>query len=963
MSTPPSQSPSILVTGDIVLDCHLYGGMRTLATSFAEPGSNYSLRPGGAALSCSLLQACPKAWDEAKQKFDKENRGLQAKGEKPSAWPSALPATRPDFQVHLGLDTAKLESSLPGHMRSYGVWTEHPPTEGGKPVWRMTQGFGYGPWAASNPDEVFKRKALESGISPVLTLIDDGGILFRHEAARKAWPDFSADAAGYFLLKMSGPLCRGDLWAALEPVLERLLVVVSVEDLRREDCQINGRLSWEQAVEHTVAALRNDPVAGELLRAAHVIVNFDSEGALCVHRKRDGGHSARLIFRPTELEGHHARKIRGTAYGLQTCLVAGIAHHLMHRHTTPPQGKQPSPFKDAPTLEQAVRDGVTAGLLARRRLLELGHGPVGQSAPGFPEAALGAILIGTHGGYVAASVPIDSLTATDCTWTILQQSEQVAGALAPLTGVAELTARFGLGALSAVPALQLGEVFTVDRSEIESLRTLHALIADYEAVKVQKKPLSIGVFGPPGAGKSFGVKALKEAVFGEKAKFLEFNLSQFKTPDELIGAFHQVRDAVLRGPTPIAFWDEFDSQHYRWLQYLLAPMQDGCFQEGQITHPIGKCVFVFAGGTADTLAEFGVQPPPYLQHGVRMKVSERDYAERLQAEKDYHEFKLLKGPDFISRLHGYLNVLGPNPRTARICVDVTWPIRRALMLRGLLELKPDAELRIDAGLLHALLAVSGYKHGSRSLEKIVVALQLGRHEGRLTRSALPPDPLLERETYAAEFHQLMQQGNAFRNLPDLEALAASIHANFLDAGPKSLLEAERKADPGLAWTIHPSIQREYAKLSPDHKASNRAAARRIPDHLALISFIIQKRTSKDRATWKDSLIAALDRHLERLAQAEHLGWCAERAANGWTYAKDRDDTLKRHPLLVDWSKLGPADRDKDRSSIKAIPELLNNAGFKAVQFTAAPFKSRKPPQRGSPRGSRPSKQHSPARVG
>ena len=86
---------------------------------------------------------------------------------------------------------------------------------------------------------------------------------------------------------------------------------------------------------------------------------------------------------------------------------------------------------------------------------------------------------------------------------------------------------------------------------------------------------------------------------------LEFNLAQFAETTDLIGAFHQVRDKVLQGLTPIVFWDEFDSREYEWLQYLLAPMQDGSFQEGQITHPIGKCVFVFAGGTSYDFDNFG----------------------------------------------------------------------------------------------------------------------------------------------------------------------------------------------------------------------------------------------------------------------------------------------------------------------------------------------------------------------
>src|SRR5205807_271189 len=83
--------------------------------------------------------------------------------------------------------------------------------------------------------------------------------------------------------------------------------------------------------------------------------------------------------------------------------------------------------------------------------------------------------------------------------------------------------------------------------------------------------------------------------------------------------------------------------------------------------------------------------------------------DRIKDEDAYQEFKLLKGPDFISRLHGHLDVLGPNPRKDRSsnCPDLTWPIRRALMLRGVLGLKDDPKkpdtLDIDAGLLFALL--------------------------------------------------------------------------------------------------------------------------------------------------------------------------------------------------------------------------------------------------------------------
>jgi hypothetical protein len=139
-----------------------------------------------------------------------------------------------------------------------------------------------------------------------------------------------------------------------------------------------------------------------------------------------------------------------------------------------------------------------------------------------------------------------------------------------------------------------------------------------------------------------------------------------------------------------------------------------------------------------------------------------------------------------------LNVLGPNPqeeetpavgqgkkgaregieadtvRSDSKCVDITWPIRRAIILRGVLGLKDNDELDIDLGLLYALLRVPKYHHGARSFEKIIIALMNARDNGRLHRSALPPQPLLDRETDASEFQKLLTESHT-----DLEALAAN----------------------------------------------------------------------------------------------------------------------------------------------------------------------------------------------
>ena len=171
----------------------------------------------------------------------------------------------------------------------------------------------------------------------------------------------------------------------------------------------------------------------------------------------------------------------------------------------------------------------------------------------------------------------------------------------------------GPEALERFPVARFGGYQTVDRKEIESLRTIRQLINNYRKEARPKTPLNLGVFGPPGSGKSYVVIEIAKAVLNIKNEdVLLFNLSQFSEVADLFGAFHQVRDKVLSGVTPLVFWDEFDSQGYRWLQYMLAPMEDGEFQEGQVTHKIGKSIFMFAGATSYTYEKFGPLNPDHL---------------------------------------------------------------------------------------------------------------------------------------------------------------------------------------------------------------------------------------------------------------------------------------------------------------------------------------------------------------
>jgi hypothetical protein len=243
--------------------------------------------------------------------------------------------------------------------------------------------------------------------------------------------------------------------------------------------------------------------------------------------------------------------------------------------------------------------------------------------------------------------------------------------------------REGLNALSADPSLiknQIGELSVLSADEERDLATFQSRIEAYGLLKSPKHPLCLGVFGPPGSGKSFTVQQVL-AHTGHALRII--NLSQLEGPGDLSSALAEVA-RWSTGNTPAVFFDEFDcaleGTRLGWLQWLLAPMQDGVVVDRG--HPIEmkRAVFVFAGGMADTFEDFPAA------HG------------------DY--FRTAKGPDFASRLRGHVNVLGVN----------NWPyrrVRRATILRlsiekvapGLLDVGRIPEERMSDGFIDQILSV------------------------------------------------------------------------------------------------------------------------------------------------------------------------------------------------------------------------------------------------------------------
>ncbi|HUL62589.1 MAG TPA: RyR domain-containing protein, partial [Methanocella sp.] len=453
--------------------------------------------------------------------------------------------------------------------------------------------------------------------------------------------------------------------------------------------------------------------------------------------------------------------------------------------------------------------------------------------------------------------------------------------------------------LKNVPSARFGGIFTMDRYEIESLQSIKNLMLEY-LHKDTNKPLSIAVFGPPGCGKTYYVTELAKSIDKDRVEKKEFNISQFTSADDLIDAFHEVRDMVLAGKVPLVFFDEFDSSYdgepLGWLKYFLLPMEDGEFKEGEALHPIGKAIFVFAGATSHDFRHFSRENPEDFS-------GEREWKD-VQAE-----FRRVKGVDFVSRLRGYINIMGPNKAGND---DSLFMIRRALVLRSFLDRKArqvfdeDGTLQISPGLLRAFIKVPKYKHGGRSMEAIIDMSTLA---GRFSyeEAALPSVKQLDLHVDSDVFYKLMVRDVLFNDA--MERLAATAH----DYSVKDLAGRKNRNDPSM---------QPWDRLRADFKESSRKRSWEIPDKLRKIGLDFIPYVEKPKTQFKFT-----DEQVETLAMMEHERWMKERTADGWKPGIRSDPDKKISPYLVPWSDLPEEIKDRDRNPVRRIPQLLEEAGF------------------------------------
>jgi hypothetical protein len=593
---------------------------------------------------------------------------------------------------------------------------------------------------------------------PDLLVVQDSGLGFRYQP--RGWPEALSDKGDkrpkhiIFKLGQYGDLLDNPLLNRIEKLglAKQTTMVTSLSDLRSCAVKVGISLSWERILEEVVAAVRssNAPFwdqAANCLKYQQVVVTIGASGAVIV-----GQEANTLIFDCRGQEGDFVANYPGQMIGYNTCVLGALAAGWIEN----PQ---------APDWARSVYWGIAlARFLHIKGLKVVADGkhkslqyPYATLAQAYREWKHKALLIHPVGNTLDLGIFVDDKglainPKTLGNWTILERTLLTDDMLQQdylintrnIEAVSECARNIVIygprKALPQVPIETIGSWYSADRQEVEGVRSVNNAMRSYLQLERSQTPLCVAVFGPPGAGKSFVIKEIAKGLGLDADAQLTFNLSQFRLASELQNAFNQIRDLNLKGKTPLVFWDEFDTpcegQPLGWLQYFLAPMQDGEFTVQGRTHPLGRGIYVFAGATSYSFEAF-------------------------RAGNDAQD-RQAKKPDFISRLRAYINIKGINgdPNTVE---DRLYMIRRAFILRQYLEaeaphIKSEGQIEIDTGVLDAFLQVSQYLHGARSMDNLIKMSSL--HDKRKYElSSLPPDHILKMHVNLDEFNALTRMGH------------------------------------------------------------------------------------------------------------------------------------------------------------------------------------------------------------
>ena len=552
----------------------------------------------------------------------------------------------------------------------------------------------------------------------------------------------------------------------------RTVLLLDVEDIRKTKYKVSKSLSWEKTFFDLQDALPNifkSPGLSALASEFDVLaIRLSLDGTLLrcnfpenrhgVGLKKDKASNTRymdaFVYDPYSYESELTQKYAGDVCGSSEVFCSSLLlDHL----------RGDSELDDPQSYARA--------LVAMRRVHLNGYKKHHDGIKGVdPFVAFDRKYVLTRGFRAEIQANSGGSAGDRDKHTFLERSRKPDDEYDEIIDIAQNVAENGtkVAAQAGFGVAKFGALETVDRNEIENLRSLYRRVVEFTNDIQSKKPLSIAVFGPPGCGKSFSVNQLikefstsRPGVFSEVAH--EINVAQMATVKDIVSAFQSVRSDVISGRIPVVFLDEFDTRDDEFLKFFLAPMQDGTFRDDIASHDIGKVIFVFAGGTGSSF---------------------ENYKEKYKADpnSDINKVQLgidRKVPDFLSRLSGYLDVSGPNlihidlheetplpadpkARTKMAEQDLLAPIRRAILFRSMVSINrpnllKNGLLQIDERLLRTILDPRKVtlRHGARSLEAILKMSSLAGSQ-KFYASDLPPDHLLNMHVISADLNSALE---------------------------------------------------------------------------------------------------------------------------------------------------------------------------------------------------------------
>jgi GTPase SAR1 family protein len=283
---------------------------------------------------------------------------------------------------------------------------------------------------------------------------------------------------------------------------------------------------------------------------------------------------------------------------------------------------------------------------------------------------------------------------------------------------------------------------TVNPEYAERLTAMARALKEYLRDNSLRRPFLYLILGPPGAGKSFLIESLINYLgAGEKERqgpiiFQQANLSEFTDPRELHQLYINIKNNTANKLSIITLLDEFD---IKWsggsaIKYLINPIYDGKFWNGNEFQELGKCAFFFAGSylqDRETLLKTqkllaGVNLSEFLfdlYFELRKKNDLRGLKEireiqdlcfmhhKWRAEVDpqtdtiFYLSNLEKIKDFLSRVAGNIFEI----------VDVSWPLHLTVnefVIESGLPAEPSAMVKLNEVMryvLHRIEAEEGKK--------------------------------------------------------------------------------------------------------------------------------------------------------------------------------------------------------------------------------------------------------------